>query len=99
MNTGGKVGFTADVVKVDLSGGMSARTAVNDAEKNTRNTIVEATTRSTNNVRTRRTLKVCDSRESGHEERVTCRLRNANQCHTLTIPFFEVLANYCVRSE
>jgi radical SAM protein with 4Fe4S-binding SPASM domain len=98
MNTGGKVGFTVDVVKVDLSGGMSARTAVNDAEKNTRNTIVEATTRSTNHVRTSRTLKVSESRESGHEERVTRRLRNANQCHTLTIPFFEVLANYWVRT-
>ena len=42
MKTGRKMGFTVDVVKVDLSGGMSARTAVNEAEKNTRNTIVEA---------------------------------------------------------
>ena len=96
MTTGGKVGFTVGVVNVDLTGGTGAKTGVNEAEKSTRNSIVEATTRSTSHVRTSRTLKVSESRESGREERVTRKLRNPNVCHTLTVPFFEILANYRV---
>ena len=98
LTTSGKVGFTVGVVNVNLGGGTSAKTAVNDAEKSTRSSIVEATSRSTNRVRMSRTLKVSESRESGREERVTRKLRNANACHTLTIPFFEVLANYHVET-
>ncbi|WP_405724444.1 hypothetical protein OG885_00800 [Streptomyces sp. NBC_00028] len=96
MTSGGKVGFTVGVVNADITAGMTARTGVNSAEKQTRNSIVEATSRSTNRVRTSRTLKVTESRESGREERVTRKLRNPNLCHTLTVPFFEVLANYRV---
>lgn len=96
LTTGGKVGFQVGVINADLSAGMSARTGVNDAEKTTRSSIVEATSRSTNHVRTHRTLKVTESRESGREERVTRRLRNPNVCHALTVPFFEILTNYWV---
>ncbi len=92
----GKVGFKAGIVDVNASAGMAARAGVNEAEITTRSSIVDATARSAGNVRTNRTLKVTESRESGREERVTRTLRNPNTCHTLTVPFFEVLANYCV---
>lgn len=96
LTSGGKVGFTVGVVKADLNAGLTARTGVNEAEKSTRNSIVEATIRATGRVRTSRTLKVSETAETGREERVTRTLRNANACHTLTVPFFEILANYCV---
>jgi len=72
----GKVGFKVGVVNADLSAGFNARTGVNDGEKDTRNAITEATTRSTSRVRTSRTLKVVESRERGQETRTTRKLRN-----------------------
>ena len=45
-------------------------------------------------MRSSRTLKVVETRESGEETRVTRKLRNHNTCHTLTTTFFEILANY-----
>ena len=96
LTSDGKVGFKVGIADVNLSAGMSARAGVNEAEKTTRSLIVDATSRSTGRVRTSRTLKVTESREAGREERVTRKLRNPNACHTLTVPFFEVLANYCV---
>lgn len=96
LTSGGKVGFTVGVVNANINAGMTARTGVNDAEKQTRGSIVEATTHSTSRIRTTRTLKVSETAEIGRESRVTRTLRNVNTCHTLTIPFFEILANYCV---
>jgi hypothetical protein len=93
-STTGKVGFTVGVAKFDLGAQAGGRAAMNDGEKETRQQITEATSRSTGRVRTQRTLTVTETQESGREERVTRKLTNPNQCHTLTIPFFEVLANY-----
>ena len=93
-NSNGKVGFKVGVVNADLSAGFSAKAGLNDAEKETRGAITEATTRSTSNVRASRTLKVVESREQGQETRTTRKLRNPNNCHTLTVAFSEILANY-----
>jgi len=93
-NSQGKVGFKVGVVNADLSAGFSAKAGINDAEKDTRGAITEATTRSTGRVRTSRTLKVVESREQGQETRTTRKLRNPNNCHTLTVAFSEILANY-----
>jgi hypothetical protein len=97
-NSTGKVGFKVGVVNADLSAGFNARAGINDAEKETRNAITEATSRSTGRVRTSRTLKVVESREQGQETRTTRKLRNPNTCHTLTVAFFEILANYQVET-
>ncbi len=96
MHSNGNVGFTVGVVNVQLGGGMGANASINDAQKSTMNAIVEATSHSLNNVRTSRTLSVSESRETGREDRVTRKLANPNACHTLTIPFFEILANYTI---
>jgi hypothetical protein len=95
-STTGKVGFTVGVAKFDLGAQAGGRAAMNDGEKETRQQITEATSRSTGRVRTQRTLTVTETQEAGREERVTRKLTNPNQCHTLTVPFFEVLANYQV---
>lgn len=97
-NSSGKVGFKVGVVNADLSAGFNARAGINDAEKETRGAITEATTRSTGRVRTSRTLKVVESREQGQESRTTRKLRNPNNCHTLTVAFSEILANYEVNT-
>jgi len=96
LTSGGKVGFKVGVVNVDASAGMTARAGINDAQATTMTSIVDATSRATGHIRTSRTLKVTESRESGREERVTRKLRNANECHALTVAFFEVLAKYRV---
>lgn len=95
-STDGKVGFSVGVAKFDLGAKASGRAALNEGEKETRQEIVDATTRSTGRIRTSRTLTVTESQEAGSEERVTRRLKNPNECHSLTVPFFEVLANYQV---
>jgi hypothetical protein len=94
--TDGKVGFQVGVVNVDLKSSMSAKKNVSSAEKSTRASIVEATSRATQRIRMNRTLHVTESREYGREERVTRKLRNPNASHTLTVAFFEILANYRV---
>ena len=45
-------------------------------------------------MRVSRTLKVVETREQGQESRTTRKLRNPNNCHTLTVAFSEILANY-----
>jgi hypothetical protein len=95
-STTGKVGFTVGVAKFDLGAQAGGRAAMNDGERETRQQITEATSRSTGRVRTERTLTVTETQEAGREERVTRKLTNPNECHTLTVPFFEVLANYQV---
>lgn len=95
-STTGKVGFSVGVAKFDLGAAASGRLALNEGERETRQEIVDATTRSTGRVRTSRTLTVTETQEAGSEERVTRKLTNPNGCHTLTVPFFEVLANYQV---
>jgi hypothetical protein len=96
LTANAKVGFKVDVVNADFSGGTNAKTGLNDAEKNARQSIVEATTRAATNVRSGRTLKVVETKEAGEETRVTRKLRNRNSCHALTTTFFEILANYDV---
>lgn len=93
-NASGKVEYKFGVVNAELSAGFNARNSVNEAEKETRGAITEATARSTGRVRTSRTLKVVETREQGQESRTTRKLRNQNNCHTLTVPFYEILANY-----
>lgn len=99
LTSDAKVGFKVEVVNADLSAGTSAKTALNDSEKDARQSIVEATSRAATQVRSSRTLKVVETREWGQETRVTRKVRNHNTCHTLTTAFFEVLANYTVSTK
>ena len=96
LTSDAKVGFKVEVVNVDISAGMNAKTALNEADKDSRNTITEATSRAATHVRSSRTLKVTETHEYGQETRITRKLRNYNTCHTLTTAFFEILANYTV---
>jgi hypothetical protein len=96
LTSNAKVGFKVEMVNADFSGGTNAKTGLNDADKNARQAITEATSRAATNVRSSRTLKVVETKEAGEETRVTRKLRNHNNCHTLTTTFFEILANYTV---
>lgn len=96
LTSDAKVGFKVEVVNADISAGMNAKTSLNSSEKDTRQSIVEATSRAATHVRSSRTLKVVETHEYGQETRVTRKLRNHNTCHTLTTAFFEILANYKV---
>lgn len=56
----------------------------------------EATSRATASVRAQRTTTISQSVESGAAGRVLRKIRNPNQCHTITYDFFEILAHYDV---
>jgi hypothetical protein len=56
----------------------------------------EATNRATASVRAQRTTTISQASESGAAGRIVRKIRNPNQCHTITYDFFEILAHYDV---
>lgn len=63
------------------------------AEQSSR-AIREATTKSTNEVSSRRAIKLTQTSEAGSESTTTRRIRNPNACHTVTYNFFQVVKLY-----
>ncbi len=98
VTTDAKVGMKLEVVNADFSAGASARTGLDEGDKNARQAVREATSRAAATVRSSRVLKVVETRESGSETRITRTIRNPNSCHTLTTAYFEILADYQVET-
>lgn len=98
VTTDAKVGMKLEVVNADFSAGANASTGLNEGDKNARQAVREATSRAATTVRSSRVLKVVETRESGKETRVTRTIHNKNICHTLTMAYFEVLADYRVET-
>jgi hypothetical protein len=86
------------------STGLTVSTGVDAFEKgaddlarvawNSRTNMKEATNKAAESVRARRTTRITQSTETGGEGRVRRKIRNPNQCHTVTYDFFEILAHY-----
>jgi hypothetical protein len=58
--------------------------------------ITESTIRSSEKYKLTQQVKVVETHETGREDRIIRRIRNANNSHTLTLNYFEVLENYQV---
>lgn len=84
-------------VDVHAEAATESNDALKDVLKSTVNAIRERTTKAGTDVRSRRATRITETSDTGSEGRVTRRIRNANECHTLTLSYYEVLTHYSVR--
>lgn len=83
-------------VNVQVGGGVSDTTSIQQTVRNSSQSVKEATIKASSRVRTKRVTRITQTVEQGREERTTRVIRNPNQCHTLTMDFFETLAHYTI---
>ena len=83
-------------VSVGVDGGVNNTDSLTNVLRTTQNHMREVTSRASTRVRSRRITKITESVEQGLSEEVVRRIRNPNQCHTLTLDFHEVLAHHRV---
>jgi hypothetical protein len=99
FNANGNVNVPIKAVKVGISAGLNTSEELKRLGRTTHQAISEATTKASSRVKTSRQTKVVESEEVGREDRVTRKLKNPNMCRTMTVDYFEVLANYHVTQE
>lgn len=58
----------------------------------------DVTTKSINEISSKKSIKMAVSREIGSEEKTTRKIKNINQCRTLTANFYQVLKEYEVNT-
>lgn len=102
LKANGSFDLTASygAVKVQLGAQVSAdqKSNAKDLAKANMKRTREQTNKAVAKVRSQRTSKIVETVETGTESRVTRRLRNPNQCHSLNLDFFEVLTHYRVKT-
>jgi hypothetical protein len=86
-------------IQVGVDGSVSDTTSIEQTARTSSQRVRESTTKASARVRSRRVTRITQTVETGREERVTRVIRNPNQCHTLTLDFFEALAHYEVALE
>lgn len=84
-------------IKVHAGGGVSETNSIQQTARSSSQNVRESTIKASSRVRSKRVTKVTQTVESGRDERVTRVIRNPNQCHTLTLDFFETLAHYEIK--
>lgn len=84
-------------IKVHAGGGVSQTDSIQQTARSSSQSVRESTIKASSRVRSKRVTRVTQSVETGKEERVTRVIRNPNQCHTLTLDFFETLAHYEIK--
>lgn len=92
------VSYSPGVASIEVSVSASAESVQNLASvaRTTASRMREATTKAAAKVRSRRVTRISETVETGSENRVTRRIRNANLTRTVTYDFFETLAHYTV---
>ncbi|MFY2763854.1 hypothetical protein [Arenimonas sp. MALMAid1274] len=86
-------------VPVNIDVGASASSEVKADIQASLDQVSEVTSRVSERVKSTRQVKVVESRETGREDRVTRKLRNANQGHALTLNCYEVLETFQVETQ
>ncbi|MCA9333794.1 hypothetical protein KC963_01990 [Candidatus Saccharibacteria bacterium] len=86
-------------IQVNANGSVSDTTSIVATARNSSQHVSESTVKATSRVRSRRITRITQTIESGREERITRLIHNPNQCHTLTLDFFETLAHYEIQLE
>lgn len=81
-------------IKVHAGGAVSDTSSIQQTARNSSQSVREATVKASSRVRSKRVTRITQTVDSGKEERVTRVISNPNQCHTLTLDFFETLAHY-----
>ncbi|MCF6281819.1 MAG: hypothetical protein L3J28_06330 [Candidatus Polarisedimenticolaceae bacterium] len=86
-----------NMVKVNADpGGMSEQTV--HIDKNSRQTITEATQSTGTRLHNQRKTSISTTREYGREDRISRKLTNTNRCHPVSYHFHEVVRNYRVKT-
>lgn len=88
------VKYAAVEAEVGVRGDYTSK--LNNTARRSTNHLHESTQKAAARVRVNRQTKISESSETGREERVTRKVRNANMCRTLTLDYFEVLSHYIV---
>lgn len=86
-------------IQVGVDGEVSDTTSIEQTARNSSQHVQESSIKASARVRSKRVTRITQTVESGREERVTRLIRNPNQCHTLTLDFFEALAHYEIKLE
>jgi len=86
-------------IQVHSGGGVTDTSNIVQTARRSSQSVKESTVKASSRVRSRRVTRITQTVESGREERVTRVIRNPNQCHTLTLDFFETLAHYEIKLE
>jgi hypothetical protein len=81
-------------IQVGIDGGVSNTDTLGNVLRTTHNHMYEVTNKASTRVRTKRITKITETVELGSSQDVVRRIRNQNECHTLTLDFHEVLAHY-----
>ncbi|WP_301101639.1 hypothetical protein [Propionivibrio sp.] len=89
-------GLGTATINVQARGGVSDTQSIQQTVKNSSQSVKESTLKASSRVRTKRVTRITQTVEQGREERTTRIIRNPNQCHTLTMDFFETLAHYTI---
>lgn len=93
---GGELSVAA--IGLTIGGSTDTKSAVKEVAKATHNHIEDSVVKTSAKVKASRQTKISVTTEFGREERITRKVRNPNMCHALTLDYFEVLANYVVRT-
>lgn len=91
--------LSISAIGLTIGGGIDSKSAVRDVAKATHNHIEETVGKTSAKVKANRQTKIAVTSEFGREERITRKVRNPNMCHALSLDYFEILANYAVRTE
>jgi hypothetical protein len=89
---------TGTPVTVGGSVGVETRDSLRDVSRATQQKVHESVRKASVRMKTGRQTKITETEELGTETRVTRKLRNPNQCRTLNVDHFEVLANHRVQT-
>jgi hypothetical protein len=92
-DNGWSVSASASVNFPVASASVSASAYGNSSERaeQSRRQLVDATVRSTNDISSRRAVRITQTSEAGSETTTTRRLQNPNSCQTVTFSFFQIV--------
>jgi spore coat protein U-like protein len=76
---------------VSASASASANGSSSERAQDARKTVQETTQKATSEVSSRRAVKLAFTSEAGSESKSMRRMRNPNECHTVTYNFFQVI--------
>jgi hypothetical protein len=91
-----KVNVKYAAVEAEIGTSADYTSKLNATARRSTSHLQESTQKAAARIRVSRQTRISEASETGTEERVTRKVRNANMCRTLTLNYFEVLAHYTV---
>jgi len=94
-------GGQLDLKEMEIPGSIRGNfeTELKGALQITQNEVHDATRSVSNTLRTKRKLKITESKEYGYESRNTRKMKNENRCHTLNYNYYQILEEFSVSME